>query len=380
MRNSRSKPNQTRNFPGALVLALVMQGCSAEKKPATPPPTPVVVAEVEQYLGNEGASYSASIVPYEQVSLSFKSAGYVTSILQRQGADGRARNLQQGDFVRKGTVLASVRQADYSHAVEQYQGQLAQAQAGALKSEQDFARAQALYNANAMTQTDFDAAKAQLDSSQGSVKTVVAMLAQAQQSLVDCELRAPSDGQILTRNIEIGALAATGTPAFTMGETSVVKAVFGIPDTVLPSMSLGQKQSVRTEIYSQSFEGRVTAISPQADQKSRTFQVEVTLPNPKQLLKSGMVATLNLGQAKLPAPVLVVPLSAIISVADGSKNFSVFVVEREGEKDIARRRPVQPGAAFGNMVSITKGVNLGERVVSNGATLLTDGQVVRLIP
>jgi multidrug efflux system membrane fusion protein len=183
------------------------------------------------------------------------------------------------------------------------------------------------------------------------------MLAQAQQSLVDCELRAPSDGQILSRNIEIGALVATGTPAFTMGETSVVKAVFGIPDTVLPSMSLGQKQSVRTEIYSQFFEGRVTAISPQADQKSRSFQVEVALPNPKQLLKSGMVATLNLGQAKLPAPVLVVPLSAIISVADGSKNFSVFVVEREGEKEIARRRPEQPGA-----------------------TLLTDGQVVRLIP
>ena len=132
MRNSRSKPNHARNSLRVLLLGLVLQGCSSEKKPATPPPTPVVVAEVEQYLGNEGASYSASIVPYEQVSLSFKSAGYVTSILQRQGADGRARNLQQGDFVRKGTVLASVRQADYSHAVEQYQGQLAQAQAGAL--------------------------------------------------------------------------------------------------------------------------------------------------------------------------------------------------------------------------------------------------------
>src|SRR6516162_11762170 len=102
MRNLHGNPLAAGNFLSTLVFALLLQGCSSEKKPAPPPPTPVVVAEVEQYSGNEGASYSASIVPYEQVSLSFKSAGYVTSILQRQGADGRARNLQQGDFVRKG--------------------------------------------------------------------------------------------------------------------------------------------------------------------------------------------------------------------------------------------------------------------------------------
>src|SRR5215831_18308667 len=91
----------------ALVLP---NGCSSGRKPAAAPPTPVVVTEVEQYAGNEGVNYSASIVPYEQISVSFKSGGYVTSILQRQGADGRARNLQQGDFVKKGSVLATVRE------------------------------------------------------------------------------------------------------------------------------------------------------------------------------------------------------------------------------------------------------------------------------
>jgi RND family efflux transporter MFP subunit len=355
-------------------------GCGSEKKPAAQAPTPVTMAEVQQYAGGEGVNYSASINPYEQISVAFKSGGYVTSILQRKGADGRTRNLQQGDFVKKGMVLATVRESDYRHALEQYQGQVTQAQAGLLKSQQDFTRAQNLYNANALTQPDFDGAKAQLDSSQGTLTTAKAALAQAQQALADCELRAPSDGQILSRNIEVGTLAATGTPAFTMGETSVVKAVFGIPDTVLPSVKLGQSQSIRTETYPQSFEGRVTAISPQADQKSRTFQVEVTVPNMGDLLKSGMVATLNLGQAKLPAPLLVVPLSAIVSPSDGSNSFNVFVVVREGEKEIARRRAVQPGPAFGNMVSIIKGVALGEHVISNGATFVNDGQAVRVIP
>jgi RND family efflux transporter MFP subunit len=362
----------------AMALCGICGGCQGENKAAEKAPTPVTVAVVEQYAGNEAVNYSASLVPYTQVSLAFKSAGYVTDILQRTGADGRRRNIQQGDYVRKGTVLATVRQADYQHAVEQYAGQVEQAKAAAQKAKQDFARASALYAANALTQPDYDAAKAQNDSAQGTLMTAQAGLSQAKQSLEDCELGAPVDGTILSRNVEIGALVGAGTTGFTLGDIHLVKAVFGVPDTVLGSVKLGKKQGVMTETYPQEFMGQITAISPQADQKSRTFQVEVTLPNEKELLKAGMVATLDLGQTRLQPPVLVVPLSAIVSVNDGSKNFSVFVVSPEGGKDIARRRNVQPGDAYGNRVEVN-GVALGERVIANGATLVVDGQAVRVI-
>lgn len=355
-------------------------GCSAEKKPAENPPTPVVVTPVESYSGNEAVNYSASLVPYTQVSLAFKSSGYVTKILQRTGADGRVRNIQQGDYVKKGTVLATVRQDDYQHTVEQYTGQVEQAKAGAQKAQQDFARAKALYAANAMTQPDYDGAKAQNDSAQGSLVTAQAALTQALQALADCELRAPTDGTILGRNIEIGALVAAGTTGFTLGDIRLVKAVFGVPDTVLSTVKLGKKQAVATEIFPQEFIGQITAISPQADQKSRTFQIEVTLPNEKELLKAGMVATLDLGQANVRRAALVVPLSSIVSVNDGTRTFSVFVVNQEGGKDVARRKNVTPGDAYGNKVSIVSGVSLGEKVISSGAPLLVDGQMVRVIP
>ncbi len=230
---ARDKQSRT-HASAACALALLLQvGCNSQKSAQQTPPTPVVITDVQQYSGTEGVDYSASIVPYSQLSVSFKSAGYVSSILQRTGVDKRVRNLQQGDYVKKGTLLATVRQADYQHAVDQYKGQLEQAQAAAQKAKQDFARAQALYSANALTQSDFDASKAQYDSSQGAVITAQAGLSQAQQSLADCELRAPMDGQILARNIELGMLVATGTAGFTMGQTDVVKAIFGIPDTVL---------------------------------------------------------------------------------------------------------------------------------------------------
>jgi RND family efflux transporter MFP subunit len=381
--NNRRRSRKCRAYFAALVslLAAGLQiGCESQKKAVEAPPIPVTVAEVQEYSGAEGVNYSASVVPYTQLSVTFKSAGYVTSILQRKGVDGRVRNLQQGDWVKKDTVLATVRQSDYEHAVNQYKGQLEQAQASAEKSKQDFTRAQALYNASALTQTDYDSAKAQFDSTQGAVATSQAAVAQAQQALGDCELRAPMDGQILNRNIELGALVASGTTGFTMGDMRTVKAVFGVPDTVLASVALGKKQAIQTETYNQQFIGLITAISPQADQKSRTFQVEVSVPNPKDLLKSGMVATLILGQSKLAVPLLVVPLNAIVSTADGSKAFSVFVVQRDGDKDVARRRIVQTGPAFGNNVAILKGLNPGDRVLLNGATLVNDGQVVRIIP
>jgi RND family efflux transporter MFP subunit len=360
------------------VFVAIAGGCQSERKLVEAPLVPVTVAEVQEYSGNEGVNYSASIVPYQQVPVAFKSAGYVTSILQRKGVDGRVRNLQQGDWVKKGTVLATVRQSDYQQVLDQYKGQLAQAQASQQKSTQDFARAQALYEANALTQPDFDSAKAQYDGSQGAVATAQAAVAQAQQALADCEVTAPLDGQVLARNIELGMLVGAGTTAFTLGETQTVKAVFGIPDTVLGSVSLGKKQAIRTESYTESFEGQITAVSPQADQKSRTFQVEVTIPNPRGLLKAGMVATLILGQARLAVPLIVVPISAIVAPDDGSKTFNVFVVVHEGDKDLARRRTVEPGATFGNMVSIVKGVRLGDRVLLSGATLVKDGQAVHI--
>lgn len=374
-----------RNFqvsiaPLAMALAASLQaGCGPVKNPPAVP-TPVTVATVTKYSGPEGLHYSASIIPYSQVSLVFKSAGYITSILERPGVDGRMRVLQQGDYVKKGTVMATVRKSDYLHAVQQYSGQLEQAKAAALNAQQNFARAQALYTSNALTQPDFDAAKAQSDSTQGAVKTAQAALNEARQSLADCELRAPISGWVLARNVEVGDFAATGTVGFTLGETRLVKAVFGVPDTLLASIRMGQKEGVVTESIAQEFQGRVTAISPMADQKSRTFEIEVTIPNGRALLKAGMVATLDLGQPALLHPVDVVPLSAVVPSGAGPKGFAVFLVSKEGDKDVVKLQPVELGDTYGNQVTIAKGVVEGERVVSMGATLVKDGQAVQVIP
>lgn len=367
------------NLICCLAISVLLAGCESSKPPAAPS-TPVQVARVEAYSGEQGVRYSASIVPYTQVALAFKSAGYVVNILQRPNIGGGTRNVQLGDYVQSGTVLATVRQDDYMHAVQQYKGQLEQANAVLLKAKSDFTRAQALMGAQALTQPDYDAAKAQYDSAQGSVTTAQAAVSQAQQALDDCELRAPISAWVLARNVDVGDFVGTGSVGFSLGDTKRIKAVFGVPDTLLSSVRLGKTQGVFTESLPDEFQGRITAISPSADQKSRTFQVEVTIPNPKDELKAGMVATLDMGGARPANGVIVVPLSAVISSGNGSKDFAVFVVSSEAGQDVAHRRAVQLGPVYGNQVAVPQGLALGDRVISNGATIVTDGQVVRVIP
>jgi len=211
--------------------------------------------------------------------------------------------------VKKGEVLARVRESDYQHAVEQYKGQLEQAQAAAEKSKQDFGRAQALYNANAMTQSDYDGAKAQNDSSQGSVVTAQAAVAQAQQSLSDCELRAPTDGQILIaisnwaprwdwhERVHDGRYQAGESGCWNSGHG----ACFG---------DARQEARIPNGTYPQEFLWPGDSHCAASGSEKQDVQVEVTVPNSNDLLKSGMVATLDLGHAKLTKSVLVVPLGA----------------------------------------------------------------------
>src|SRR5262249_21335525 len=127
------------------------------------------------YAPQGGRRYSASIVPYRQVSLAFRSGGYVDWLLQVRGADGRMRNIGAGDVVKQGAVLARGRQKDYDLRLAQRPGQvdeaqkpepaaraqLAAAQAAAAKASQDFERANTLFGVQSITKPEFDPARAQ---------------------------------------------------------------------------------------------------------------------------------------------------------------------------------------------------------------------------
>src|SRR5215472_10494262 len=123
----------------AVVLSLCLSACKHESA-SDKTPLPVHTAMVQSVAVGNAARYSASIVPYSQVDLAFQSSGYVDRVRQVKSASGGMRNIDQGDWVTKGTVLAVVSQQNYQDKLEQAKAQLAGAEAQHLKDKLSFDR------------------------------------------------------------------------------------------------------------------------------------------------------------------------------------------------------------------------------------------------
>src|SRR6201996_1558927 len=295
------KPLSARLGLATMSAALTFGLCSCKQQNAAETlPLPVHTATVQLVAVGNGAKYSASVVPYAQVTLAFQSGGYVDSIRQVKSPSGGMRNIDQGDWVQKGTVLATVRQQDYLDKVQQAKAQLSRSQAEYDKAKLSFDRVSALYASESATKPDYDSAQAQLASTTASVTGAQADLNQATVVPAFCSLQAPFNGWIVSRNVDLGTLVGPATNGFTLADTKSVKAVFGVPDISINRVKLGQHLAITTDAFPTAFAGRVSAISPAADPKSRVFSVEVTIPNAKDRLKSGMIASLGLDGRQLP--------------------------------------------------------------------------------
>jgi multidrug efflux system membrane fusion protein len=376
-----------------LVLILLTAACKKETTPEAAIQT-VRAGVVDRISPDAAERYSATISPIESIDMAFKSAGLIDHVYQLRGADGRTRDVQTGDLVAKGTELAVVRAIDYEQRVQQAQtqvaqaeAQLAQAQANLRESEIEYARAKTLFDSASLVKPQFDQAKGRYEAAQASVQGAQAAIANARTvvdqtrlTLSDTAVRAPFTGWITARNVEAGSLVGNSTVGFSMMDTHLVKAAFAIPDVSLKSVRLGQRQNVVLDAVPYPLQGVVTSISPQADPKGRVFLVEVTIDNPKEEVRPGMIGTLELGAAKPSAPRLVVPLGAVVHSASHPTGFAVFRIRDRDGKMFAEAQDIQIGSPYGNSIEVTAGVEAGERIVVLGGSLLRNGQEVRLLP
>lgn len=368
----------------SILLPLVAGGvlaCGRDTIPAREGP-PVRVQEVQQAGGPGGIRYSANVEPKTQVEVAFKSNGYIAAIRQVRGADGRMRNLQQGDVVTAGTVLARVRDAEFRDQLQRAEANLARANAQLQKATDDFRRATNLKAANSITGTDYDSAREQYESAMANVEAGKAQVGEARITLADATITAPMNGVILQRNIEVGTLVGPGTKAFTIADVGSVRVVFGVPDVMLGTVALGRTIGVSTaSLPGQVFTGTVTAISPSADLSTRVSQVEVTVPNPRGELRDGMIASLEVAGTGTEgiAGTVAIPLSAVVE-GKSPGSYAVFVTSDSGGASIARMRPVELGQVAGSSIVVTSGLGAGDRVIVTGATLVQDGEAVRPLP
>ena len=398
---------------------------------------PVKIKEVETVSAPKGHRYSATIRPNMQVEIGFKVGGYVEKISSATDSAGLSRTLQAGDVVSRGQVLAQLRRSEFQIKVEQARSQkseveknvnttraqlneiessiainksqVSEAEINWRQAQTDFRRAQNLYNVQSLTKKDFDAAQtnlemaekrvqtaraslnaaqekvktvqAQVEQTEARIKTVDATIAETTIPLQDATLRAPLTAIVLERKIEAGELVAPNLPVFVLADTTSVKAVFGVPDIELQNLKLGQTLFLNTEaLPDQQFSGHVSRIAPSADQNSRVFEVEVTIPNPRNLLKTGMIAALELTAEITGEERTVVPLSAVVRSKNKPESYAIFVAQEIDGVQLVRAREVTLGETYGNGVAIVRGLDRNEKIVVSGASFLEDGETVQIIP
>jgi len=390
----------------SLTALSVLAGC-ATKKQAGPEPVPVDAEIVATQQVQPSWSYSGEIRPDTEVQLAFKEPGYIAALYHVKGADGRTRDVQVGDEIPAGTVLAHLRRSDYESSfnsavgqehsmqgtLDASQAELDRAKADQTKADLDFERAQALYVAKAMTRPDYDAAAEhhasatanveaavrQIEARRGQVATALAQTISARINLGDTNLIAPMPGVIVEKNVEPGSLVAAGTSAFALDDTRVVKVNFGVPDSMLAYLKLGAPVPVLLEaLQGRTLTGRITEIAASANRQSRVFNIEVSLPNRDRSLRVGMIASIRIERADAQN-VPVVPMTALMTAESGSKNYSVFTVKERDGKQFAQLKSVRIGETFGKSVVIDEGLTPGEQIIVNRTNQLSDGSPIRAI-
>ncbi len=362
-----------------LACACALAGCSQRA-----PEKPIAAVRVESVTSGTGASgkvvYSAVAQPQTTVPLAFRGPGYVTELMTVRTSDGRLRAVGEGDRVKRGDVLARLRNTEYRDKVDQATGQVAAARAAAEKARLDFERSTRLFATQSITKPEMESATAQRDATQAQLASAQAALGEARVGLRDTALVAPMDADVLKKNAEPGAFMGPGMPAFVLGDVSSIKVVLGLPDVSLQGVKLGQPVAVTTDaLPGRTFTARVSRIAAVADPSTRNFDVEVEIPSTDRLWKPGMIASVELtGAAGQAVPLL--PLTAFVQGPGGKDAFGVFVVEGDGAQARAKLRQVALGDVVGNRVVVSRGLAAGERVVTVGASMITDGERVEVLP
>jgi RND family efflux transporter MFP subunit len=339
----------TRALAAGLVLctgAPLLAGCGAKSEQAAAKPrlVQVVAASLDSLtvtvtaLGKTEAS--------RRVELAFEVPGTVEAL-----------PYDEGDLAPSGAALGMLRQ-------DRFKANLAQATASFDEAKRNLTRMTALSEENVVSDEERERAETALAAAQAALKS-------AEEDLRGSQVVAPFRGVVARRYCELGQYVSPGTPAFVFMEMDPIVVAAALSDNDVSLVRQGQQAVVRLDAYpGRAFQGKVSEVPVAADEPGGSFPVEVEVPNPDFLIKSGMAAEVSIVVRKLPS-VVVLPAEAIIYQ---NKEPHVFLVS----DGIAKRRPIEVQAQSEMRIAVV-GVAPGDTVVAAGNRFLRDGEPVRYV-
>ncbi len=327
---------------------IFLAGCHSNGEEMAPTATPVGVASVEAGPTAPIIRTTGLLANKDEFRLSFKVGGVIKQIAVREG-----------ERVKRGQRLAEIEQAEINAQVEQTRQSFEKAQ-------RDVERGERLY-------ADKVISLEQLEDLRTQRAVAEAALAAAEFNWNYATIVAPSDGVVLRKLAEERELVSAGTPVLVLAAQDggfVVKA--GLADREIVQIQLGDAAQIRLDaLPGEVLQGTVSEVGSAADPASGMFGIEIALAPAKLTLRSGLVAKLSITPAAALAGTK--PYVPIASIVEGSgRHASVYVLDG----DRVRRREVEIAFIVDEQVAIANGVSVGERVITDGALYVGDGEWV----
>lgn len=349
---------------GSLGIALLMAAllaCSPEKPPAEAP-RPVLVARPGGGAAAALTAYAGEIRARQESPLSFRVGGNLVR-----------RDVDVGDRVKRGQLLALLDPGDFRLQAQAAQAQYAAANAELERARAEAARYAALAKDQLVSRSALDAQTTALRAAEGQARAARAQLDVARNQAGYTELRAPRDGAIAARLAEAGQVVAAGQTVFTLAGDGGREVAIALPESRIRDYTVGQP--VLVELWSAPGErlpGTIREIAPAADPQARTYAARVILvgdaANAVELGQSARVYVQENGNRAA----LGLPLSAIQRGAGGAT--AVWVVDAKTRK--LKSQPVKLGPYTEDRVPVLAGLDADAWVVVAGGHLLREGQRV----
>jgi multidrug efflux system membrane fusion protein len=320
-----------------------------------PPPISVNAATATTETVPNLLTAVGDLAAVHQVNVTSDVSGRITDIMFTAGA-----------HVKQGMPLVQLYDAPDQGDLANFKAQLTVAQLS-------LDRAKQLASRQFGPQATVDTAQAAFDQAQAGVAKTEALIAQ---KLV----RAPFEGDLGVRHVEIGQYLTAGTQIVSLTDLSVLYANFTVTEKDSGNLKDGQAVRILVDAYpGRTFEGKITTIEPQISADTRNIRVQATIPNPDHILKPGMFATTTVVLPDKP-PVVTVPETAVDYTLYGD---SVFVIKEKNGDDgktslTAERIYVQTGDRINGRAVILRGLKDGDRVVALGQNKMQSGAAVAI--
>jgi len=214
--------------------------------------------------------------------------------------------------------------------------------------------------------------QSRLDEATAAVERAAARVASIEAQLADRIVRAPFDGIVGLREVSLGGLVRPGDTIARLDDTSQIKLDFTVPERFLAVVASGMEIAARTSAYpDEVFSGEIAQIDSRIDPVTRSVTIRAEIENLDGRLLPGQLMTVEVRRDIRNRPA--VPGAALTRYLDQTY---VYVVEESGGETLVRQRTIELGRRSGTMVEVLDGLEVGERIVSEGVHRVRDGAAV----